>query len=179
MSTAHRLSTVRLGDLLDVDGCGPVTVRSVAALSAARPSFTGFVVCGELDVVVTVPHAAGIRPSVHRPRPVRPDEFCGAVSVAAGVSSFWAPHSPPEPTALGELAWRVVSVPGYPEDVFIVWRGQEAIAFTFSHRPHRVGIHALPPHRTVAGHTRRQQAYVVPVGAIAELPAGARRALEP
>ena len=120
-----------LGDVITVSSGRTYSVRDVASWGAAVADLIGFVLLGELDVLLGVPDSE--RPvDVFLPVDRFPASAGAPKSAAEGAVRYWAPHLPAQSDAMGELLWRLVVVPGRLDPVFIVYRGEEAVVFVRS-----------------------------------------------
>lgn len=93
---------------------------------------TGFMLAGEIGpscALLALPETATRPVGVYVPLPRVPDWARDAVEVAAGVVSYWAPHSVGLSGAMGELGYKVATVRGQVEPMVLLWRGEEMVVF--------------------------------------------------
>lgn len=127
------LADVFLGDLIRLPDGRQLAVRSKTVLHTPADTLAGFVVAGELELVLGTPdvHTAPIAVYVkHRNADSR---LAAAVELDRGVSSYWAPHLPGVKDAMSELRWRVLRMPGNPWPAVVLYRGAEAVLFLRTH----------------------------------------------
>lgn len=129
------LRDTELGDIVVLpDGRG-LTARSKVVLPSVVGSMAGFVLCGELEVLLSIPTSATAPINVYVPVDYVP-ELASSRTVHEGAASYWAPHLPSITGAMAEILYRVVEIRGSVDPVVIVYRGVEVIVFirtTFAH----------------------------------------------
>lgn len=89
----------------------------------------GFVVAGELEVLLSAPTKQDAPILVYVPIDHLPVTAQRARTAFEGVFNYWAPHVPAVTGAMGELLYRVVVVRGSVDPLVVVYRGQEVIVF--------------------------------------------------
>lgn len=125
----HPLETLHLGDLVQLPDGRQLTARARAMLPAPLGSMAGFVICGELEAMVSVPPRQGNKVLGYHPVADPPGDVRTARSVFHGACSYWAPHLPGQRQGMGELLYKVLEVPGSVDPVVLVWRGREVVIF--------------------------------------------------
>lgn len=125
----HVLESLHLGDLVELPDGRRLTVRSRVMLPMPLGSMGGFVLCGELEAMLSVPAWPEAPVLAYEPASVLPAEARAARAVFHGACSYWAPHLPGQRQGMGELLWKVLEVPGEVDPVVIVWRSREAVIF--------------------------------------------------
>jgi hypothetical protein len=126
---AHPLEKVNLGDIVSVGDGRRLTVRARAVLPDVVGLMAGFVLCGELEALLSVPPSPTAPVGMYAPLNYVPAPLARATPVYAGAVSYWAPHLHADGGAMGELTFRVAEVPGILEPLVIVWRGKESVVF--------------------------------------------------
>ena len=123
------LAGVHLGDVISFPDSRSLTVRSRVVLPNPVGQMAGFVVCGELELLVGFPLLAA-HPHVQYQRVGRrPPEGLRARSVYSGVANYWAPHLPAARSAMGEISWRVAEVAGSLDPLVVLFRSDEPAVF--------------------------------------------------
>ena len=141
------LADLYLGDLIELPDGRHLAVRCKTVLPTAVDTLAGFVIAGELEVLLGTPdvHTAPI--SVYVKHKYADPRLSKGVELARGVSSYWSPHLPGIKDAMAELTWRVIRMPGSPWPAVVVYRGEEAVLF--------LRTHDLPPSDIQVRHMRR------------------------
>lgn len=98
-------------------------------LPMALGSMGGFVICGELEAMLSVPAWPEAPVLAYRPVATLPSEARAARAVFEGACNYWAPHLPGQRQGMGELQYKVLELPGEVDPVVIVWRSREAVIF--------------------------------------------------
>lgn len=123
------LAHVSLGDIIILpDGRG-LTARSRVALPTPVHSMAGFIICGEMEVLLSTPSTSNGPVNVYVPIDYLPVEQAQCRVVAEGAARYWAPHLPALSGAMGEVFYRVLEVRGSVDPIVVVYRGQELIVF--------------------------------------------------
>lgn len=130
---AFPLADVYLGDLLELPDGRHLSIRSKTVLPTPVDTLAGFVIAGELEVLLGTPdvHVAPI--AVYVKHKLADPRLAKGVELVRGVSSYWAPHLPGIKDAMAELTWRIIRMPGSPWPAIVVYRGEEAILFLRTH----------------------------------------------
>lgn len=123
------LADVALGDIVVLPDGRALTVRSRVTLPAPVGSMAGFVICGEMEILLSTPSSTGGPVNVYVPINYLPESAARARTVCEGAANYWAPHLPAMSGAMGEILYRVVEVRGSIDPIVIVYRGQEVIVF--------------------------------------------------
>lgn len=130
---AFPLADVFLGDLIELPDGRHLAVRSKTVLPVPVDTLAGFVIAGELEVLLGTPdvHTAPI--AVYVKHKYADPRLSRGVELARGVSSYWAPHLPGIKAAMAEITWRIIRMPGSPWPAVVVYRGEEAVLFLRTH----------------------------------------------
>lgn len=123
------LADIALGDVVVLPDGRSMTARSKAVLPTPVGSMAGFVICGEMEVLLSTPSASAAPINLYVPLDYFPFEQAQARVAAEGAASYWAPHLPALRGAMGEILWRVVEVRGSVDPAVVVYRGAEVIVF--------------------------------------------------
>lgn len=123
------LDVVHLGDVVCLPDGRHMTVRAKVELPMPLGSMSGFLVCGELEALLSMPPSGSSLALLYQPVDMLPREARQARAVFSGACSYWAPHLPAQRQAMGELLYKVAEVPGSVDPLVIVWRGPEAVMF--------------------------------------------------
>lgn len=162
MSDVHPVAHVALGDLVTLPDGRSLSVRCRVSLPVPEGQMAGFVILGELELLLSLPRSASAPFSVYVPITYLPDYAEGARSVFEGVASYWSPHLPAMSSAMGELAWRVLRVRNRPDPLVLVYRGSEMVVFVKASEAAGSDLSVLAMSRDGSsdGHVVRQQALV-------------------
>jgi hypothetical protein len=125
----HPLAKVALGDLVTLPDGRRLTARARVSLPVPEGTMAAFIICGELEVLLSLPTTRSAPVSVYVPIPYLPEGARTAKVVFEGVTSYWAPHLPGLTGAMGELTFRVLRVRNTLDPVVLVYRGSEPIVF--------------------------------------------------
>lgn len=123
------LAYVALGDVVMLPDGRQMSVRAKSALTVPIGSMAGFVVCGELDLLLSTPATANGPVHIYAPVDNLPGLAQRARVVAEGAARYWAPHLPAIRGAMAELAYRILEVRGSIDPVVLMYRGPEVIKF--------------------------------------------------
>lgn len=123
------LSDVELGDIVVLPDGRALTARSKVELPAPTGSMAGFVICGEMEVLLSIPVSNSSPVNVYVPVDHLPGSLANSRTVCEGAASYWAPHLPSITGAMAEILYRVVEVRGSVDPIVIVYRGAEVIVF--------------------------------------------------
>jgi hypothetical protein len=120
---------IQLGDIVVLpDGRG-LTTRAKVELPGSVGSMAGFVIAGEMEVLLSNPPSSASPVNVYVPINYFPFDQATCREAYRGVTRYWAPHLPALGGAMSEIRYRVVEVPGSVDPVVLVYRGQELIVF--------------------------------------------------
>lgn len=125
----HPLQAVELGDVVVLPDGRAMTVRGRVGLPTPVGSMSGFLIGGELEVLLSLPTLIESPIAVYVPIDYLPESAAKARTVYEGAMRYWAPHLPALTGAMGELLYRVVAVRGSVDPIVIVYRGPEVIVF--------------------------------------------------
>lgn len=125
----HPLETLHLGDLVQLPDGRQATARSRVKLPMPLGSMAGFVICGELEMLLSVPPTETGSVLAYSPLDYLPSSARTARAVFSGACSYWAPHLAAQRLGMGELLYKVLEVPGSVNPVVICWRSREAVIF--------------------------------------------------
>jgi len=128
----HLLTAVALGDIVILPDGSARTARCRGELPAAQGAVAGFLIVGEMELLLTLPTDASGPVDVYVPLGYVPDRLHAAQLVAEGAARYWAPHLPGVSGAMGELLFRVVRAPGSIDLSFLLYRGAELVVYTRS-----------------------------------------------
>lgn len=123
------LSDVDLGDLVTLPDGRVLTLRSKVVLPAPAGSMAGFVLAGEMEVLLGTPDAVSAPHQLYVPSPRPPVSLSTGVEVAHGAARYWAPHLPGLSGAMGAISYRVIAVRGSVHPVVAVYRSGEPVFF--------------------------------------------------
>lgn len=128
------LATVALGDIVSLPDGRDYTARGRVSLPQPVGSMAGFIIGGELDVLLSLPPSVRTPISVYVPTSELPEYARGQRSrcVYEGAIRYWAPHLPAVSGAMGELLYRVLEVRGQIDPIVLIYRGSELIVFVRS-----------------------------------------------
>lgn len=127
-----QLNGLWLGDLIRFPGGQTHTVRSVVQFPAPRGSLSGFVVCGEMELVLSFPHGRDdVVGLCHRVPGTVPDPV-GVVRLGTG-HSYWVPPNLGGVVG-GLIGWELWDVPGVAHPVIAVSRRREVTRFRLTDR---------------------------------------------
>lgn len=125
----HPLARTSLGDLVVLPDGRALTARARVSLPVPEGSMSGFVICGELEVLLSLPPSVSAPASVYVPIAYLPEQARSPKVVFEGVTSYWAPHLPGLAGAMGELSFRVLRVRNTLDPLVLTYRGREPIVF--------------------------------------------------
>ncbi len=123
------IADLALGDVVTMPDGRPLTVRSVVSLSVPVGSMAGFVLLGEMEMLLATPPSPSDPLGVYLPveRFPVPEEM--ARVAATGAARYWAPHLPAVAGAMGEIQFRVLEVRGSVDPIVVVYRGPDVVVF--------------------------------------------------
>jgi hypothetical protein len=164
------LTTLSLGDLVTLPDGRSLTMRACVPLGSPVRSLGGFIIAGELTVLLGVAPAVGAPVTVYLPGRLHPG--ARTRSEREGATRYWAPHLPGTTGAMGELLWRVITVEGHADPAVVVFRGSEAIPFVRTGEANPADLHILRLARNtgVEGDVERHSSVVVPIGTPLQTP---------
>ena len=130
MNIITLLRTIALGDVITMPDGTSVTCSARVDLPTTLGSMSGFIVAGELEVLLSLP--ANDSPSLltYARHPRIPDNAHRVL--CEGLMNYWAPHLPPLQGAMGEIRYRLVAVRGSIHPVVLIYRGSEVAVFIHS-----------------------------------------------
>lgn len=172
----HPLASVALGDLVTLPDGKRMSVRSRVSLPVPEGTMAGFVILGELELLLSLPPNVRDDFGVYVPISHIPDYAADAKSVFEGVTAYWSPHLPALSAAMGELAWRVLKVRNRLDPIVLVYRGSEMVVFVkaSSASPADLSVLFMPRTADDGAQVVRQSALVgSPVPTPAAVPASA------
>lgn len=120
---------VKLGDILRLPDGRRLTVRGREHLPAPVGPMAGFLVCEELELLISVPTRRDLPASLFAPMYEEPDVVKNGREVYRGEMLYWAPHLPAAADAMGALQFRVVEVRGSIHPAVVIYRTGEPVVF--------------------------------------------------
>jgi hypothetical protein len=123
------LASIELGDIVVLPDGRAMTARSRVTLPRPVGSMAGFVIAGELEVLLSSPASVSEPVGVYTPINYLPAaaQFCR--TAVEGAARYWAPHLPALGGAMGEIIYRVIEIRGQVDPAVIVYRGEELTVF--------------------------------------------------
>jgi hypothetical protein len=126
------LNSLSLGDIVTLADGRSLSVRAHVSLTIPVGVLAGFLLLGEMELVLSVPALSGAPFAVYLPVERFPAPSAHSRSAAEGATRYWAPHLPALGQAMGEIYYRIVEVRGTTDPVVIIYRGPEAVVFVRS-----------------------------------------------
>jgi hypothetical protein len=123
------LADLALGDVITLPEGRSLTVRSVVQLVVPVGSMSGFVLLGELELLLSIPTSELDQLGVYLPVERFPVPAEHTRVAAEGAARYWAPHLPSIAGAMGEITYRVLDVRGSLDPVVVVYRGPDVVVF--------------------------------------------------
>lgn len=123
------LAATALGDIITLPDGRSLTARSRVSLPSPCGTMSGFIVAGELDVLLSLPPSVHSPINVYVPTPRLPVPESRCRTIWKGATRYWAPHAPAVGGAMGELYYRVLEVRGQVDPIVLIYRGNEMIVF--------------------------------------------------
>lgn len=123
------LADLELGDIVVLPDGRAMTVRSRVTLPQPVGSMAGFVIAGELEILLSSPSSAAEPIGVYVPVDHLPAAARYCRTVVEGAARYWAPHLPALGGAMGEIVYRVVEIRGQVDPAVLVYRGEELTVF--------------------------------------------------
>lgn len=129
MKSYSELQDTRLGDIICLPDGRAMTARVVVPLPEVVGSMSGFVICGEMEILLSDPAEPQHPINVYVPIDTFPfpKEQCRVLY--EGATFYWAPHLPSLSGAMAEVTFRIIEVRGKLDPVIMVWLGPELIVF--------------------------------------------------
>ena len=123
------LADVALGDVVTLPNGRSLTVRSMVTLATPVGSMSGFLLLGELEMLLSIPPSQNDPLGVYLPVERFPVDESQTRVAAEGAARYWAPHLPAIAGAMGEIRFRVLEVRGSVDPVVVVYRGPDVVVF--------------------------------------------------
>jgi hypothetical protein len=123
------LADIALGDVVTLPDTRSLTVRSVVQLAVPVGSMTGFVLLGEMEMLLSIPPSQADPLGVFLPVMKFPVPETQTRVAAEGAARYWAPHLPAIAGAMGEILFRVLEVRGAVDPIVVVYRGPDVVVF--------------------------------------------------
>jgi hypothetical protein len=123
------LADLALGDVLTLPDGRAHTVRSIVQLVVPVGSMSGFVLLGELEMLLSMPASIRDPLGVYLPVERFPVPEAHTRIAAEGAARYWAPHLPAIAGAMGEILYRVIEVRGSLDPIVVVYRGPDVVVF--------------------------------------------------
>lgn len=157
---------VQLGDIVVLPDGRALTVRCRVSLGAPVGNMAGFLVAGELDVLLATPAHEGLEFGVYVPIAYMPEDPKRLRLAYDGVSRYWAPHLPAAGQAMAEVLYQVYEVRGSIDPIVVIHRGPEQVVFIKASyaRPEHVRFTAMPRVTDNEHDVERVSSVVVPAG---------------
>lgn len=144
MESHNSLGNLRLGDIVVLPDGTSTTARGKTVFEIPVGTMAGFIICGELKVLLGSPNTEEAPVNIY----VSIDQFPSALNrarvAAEGAMRYWAPHLPSLGGAMGELTYRVLQIRGSSDPVVIIYRGDEAIVFIRATQVNRKDLRIFP-----------------------------------
>lgn len=137
------LASVNLGDIVTLPDGQTHTVRSRVDLPASVGTMSGFIICGEMVVLASIPNSIHSPVGLYSPLAVMPEEVKRGSMVSSGLASYLSPHLPIRAGGLGEISWAIIDMPGSLDPVVITTRSNEHIIWLKSQTAHAGSLFAL------------------------------------
>lgn len=123
------MAHIELGDVIVLPDGRAMTARAKASLPNPVGTMSGFIIGGELEVLLSIPSNVESPVLLYIPINYLPESAAKARTVYEGAMRYWAPHLPALTGAMGELLYRVVAIRGSVDPIVIIYRGPEIIVF--------------------------------------------------
>lgn len=148
-SSPVTLPAVELGDLVRLPDGNVLSIRGKVVLPSPVRAMSGFVVAGELGVLLSLPTSPADPAIIMVPTPglSTPPERWKVIS--EGAFRYWSPQLPSVAGAMGELQFRVITH-GTIDPVIFIYKYPETIIFVRSDSVHIRDIAVSPMARNVA-----------------------------
>lgn len=158
------LKDIQLGDIVSLPDGREFSVRASALLTRPVGPMGGFVIGGELEVLLAAAAVSAPPLQVYVRVAALPDIARTARAAAEGAMAYWAPHLPNVAGAMGELLYRVLDLRGSVDPMVIVFRNQEPVVFVRSHtlRFGEIRVLHMPSPSGRDQHAARHAAVVAP-----------------
>jgi hypothetical protein len=127
--TSTPIAQLALGDIVSLPEGRDLTVRSRVTLTNPVGSMAGFVLLGEMELVLAIPSVYSAPVGVYLPVERFPVPSTHTRCASEGAARYWAPHLPAIGQAMGEIYYRVFEVRGSVDPVVVIYRGPEAVVF--------------------------------------------------
>jgi hypothetical protein len=145
VNTITMLRTIALGDVITLPDGDSLIASARVELKVPLGSMSGFIVAGELEVLLSLPATDGQSLLIYSRHPRIPENTHRVL--AEGLMNYWAPHLPPLQGAMGEIRYRLVAVRGSIHPVVIIYRGSEVAVFIHSGHVGAGDLEVLTMHR--------------------------------
>jgi hypothetical protein len=132
MLDERAIAATALGDILTLPSGQSLTVRSRVSLSLPVGAMAGFLLLGEMEMILSNPSISGAPLPIYLPVTHIPPSSAHARSAAEGATRYWSPHLPALGQAMGEIFYRVLEVRGSTDPVVVIYRGPESVPFVRS-----------------------------------------------
>jgi hypothetical protein len=139
------LRTIALGDVITLPDGDSLVASARVELPTTLGSMAGFIVAGELEVLLSLPATDGQSMLTYSRHPRIPENTHRVL--AEGLMNYWAPHLPPIQGAMGEIRYRLVSLRGSIHPVVIIYRGTEVVVFIHSGHVNTTDLEVTSMHR--------------------------------
>lgn len=140
------LLELALGDIVTLPDGATYSIRSLVKFKEAVEDVAGFLLLGEMEAVLAIPPATNAPVSMYLPVNRFPHTRSQTVSVADGVTRYWAPHLPSAGKAMGEIMYRVVTSIGSVTPTMVLYRGPDAVVYVSAgqFRQERLSVSCMP-----------------------------------
>jgi len=120
---------VKLGDILRLPDGRQQTVRACESFPVPVGTMAGFLVCEELELLVSLPANRQLPVSLFAPMYEEPELVRAGIELFRGEMTYWAPHLPASSEAMGALQFRIVALRGSLHPAVVVYRTGEPVVF--------------------------------------------------
>jgi hypothetical protein len=159
------LANIELGDIVVLPDGRAMTARARVSLPHPVGSMAGFVLAGELEILLAAPRSVRDQIAVYTPISYLPASASHYRVAVEGATRYWAPHLPALGGAMGEVLYKVLEIRGQVDPAVIVTRGEELVVFIKATvaAPGDLQVMYMPRHTGPEVAVERHSGTVVPV----------------